>query len=69
MPDYVTAAVHYVQNEGTGAVHRALMLDGVRFTAEQCNVDQIEAKKELGRDEAAEENKIGHGCGHCWPVA
>lgn len=51
--------VEYIINQSTGMTHRALILNGVRFTVEECNVDQI------GNKEVADTPTDTY-CQHCF---
>jgi hypothetical protein len=51
----------------SGEVHRAFESEGILFTAEQCNVDQIPHKDRTFYYEVP--SGEFNTCGACWPYA
>ena len=61
----------YRINRATGKVHRVVMTDGVPFSAEECNLDDLaEPALPVTAEFAAAMivARPGARCGHCWPT-
>jgi hypothetical protein len=63
MTEYV-----YVTNPHTSEIHRVMVVDGVKLSAEQCNQDDMSDPGAASEEEAEELlAKAGYDrCGHCW---